>query len=207
MPQYTRNPPLDIGALDPDPMRQLEKWLADAVTAGQPDPTAMTLATCGADGAPTARIVLFKGLYEGGVTFYTNYRSPKGEALAADPRVALVFWWDRLERQLRIEGEATPLPRAVNVAYFSSRPRESQISAHASRQSRPVASRVALDARLEAVRQRFADAAEVPCPPFWGGFRVEPHRVEVWQGRGARAHDRFRYQRVADRWHIDRLEP
>lgn len=205
--QYTRNPPLDRDALLADPMQQLEAWLADAVAAGQPDPTAMTLATCDADGAPSARIVLFKGLHDGGPTFYTNYRSRKGAALANEPRVALVFWWDRLERQLRIEGDATPLPREVSAAYFATRPRESQLSAHASRQSQPVASRAELDARMDEMRRRFGDDDPIPCPAFWGGYRVEPSYVEVWQGRGARAHDRFRYQREGSTWRIDRLEP
>lgn len=206
MKQYTRNPPLEADSLDPDPMRELEAWLATADEAGMLEPTAMTLATAGADGLPAARIVLFKGLHDNCPTFYTNYASRKGQMLAENPHAALVFWWDRLERQIRIEGRVEKLPRAVSEAYFASRPRESQLSAAVSRQSRPVASRQDLDARMDAAAEAFGEEP-VPCPEHWGGYRLLPARVEFWQGRHGRAHDRLLYEQATTGWRILRLEP
>jgi pyridoxamine 5'-phosphate oxidase len=204
--QYERNPPLDVADLAPDPLVQLERWLHDATAAGMIEPTAMTLATVGADGQPSARIVLFKGLHEGGLTFYTNYESRKGAALAANPQVALVFWWDRLERSVRVEGRVEQLPAQMSADYFHSRPRLSQLAALTSRQSQVVATREALDARL-AEQTRALEGREVPRPEFWGGYRVEPERFEFWQGRRGRLHDRLCYRREAQRWRIERLEP
>lgn len=206
MNQYTRNPPLDADALDPDPMRELERWIDAAREAGMLEPTAMTLATAGADGLPAARVVLFKGLHENCPTFYTNYASRKGQMLAENPHAALVFWWDRLERQVRIEGRVEKLPRAVSEAYFASRPRDSQLSAAVSRQSRPVASRDVLEARMAEAAERFGDAP-IPCPEQWGGYRLLPTRVELWQGRHGRAHDRLLYEQASSGWRILRLEP
>lgn len=206
MNQYTSNPPLEAEALDPDPMRQLELWIEAAGEAGMMEPTAMTLATAGADGLPAARIVLFKGMHEGCPTFYTNYASRKGKMLAENPHAALVFWWDRLERQVRVEGRVEKLPRGISEAYFASRPRESQISAAVSRQSRPVASRDELDARMDHAATEFGEGP-IPCPENWGGYRLIPACVEFWQGRGGRAHDRLLYEQAGSGWRILRLEP
>ncbi|HUS24462.1 MAG TPA: pyridoxamine 5'-phosphate oxidase [Candidatus Binatia bacterium] len=204
--QYDKNPPLDDQLLAADPLEQLQRWLADASAAGQIEPTAMTLATVGAEGRPSARVVLFKGLHEGQLTFYTNYESRKGAELARLPHAALVFWWDRLERQVRVEGEVTKLPPAMSERYFLSRPRLSQLAALTSRQSRPLADRAELDARL-AANERKHEGHDVPCPPFWGGYGLRPALFEFWQGRRGRLHDRVVYRRGQGDWTRVRLEP
>ena len=208
--QYTRNPPLDEADLLPDPLAQLEAWIEAARAAGMIEPGAMTLATADAQGRPSARIVLFKGYKDGGVCFYTNYESHKGRDLAANPQAALVFWWDKLERQVRIEGRVEKLPREDAQRYFHSRFRDSQIGAVTSRQSEVVATRAELDARFEANAQAL-EGQPVPMPDFWGGYRLQPESIEFWQGRGGRLHDRLRYVALdgadAGRWKIERLEP
>ncbi|MES0873967.1 pyridoxamine 5'-phosphate oxidase [Sinimarinibacterium thermocellulolyticum] len=206
MAQYTKNPPLLEAALAADPLIQLDRWLGDAQAAGMIEPTAMTLATVDAQGRPSARMVLFKGVHNGALTFYTNHESRKGRELAANPRVALVFWWDRLERQVRVEGMAQRLPVEVARRYFYTRPRESQIGALISRQSAIVADRATLDRRYDETVARLA-GADVPYPEHWGGYGVTPQCVEFWQGRSGRLHDRLCYQRAGDGWRIDRLEP
>ncbi|MDR3417827.1 MAG: pyridoxamine 5'-phosphate oxidase [Nevskia sp.] len=206
MPQYELNPPLNEADLLPDPLAQFERWLADAGGAGLVEPTAMGLATVSADGRPSLRIVLFKGLYEGGFCFYTNYESRKGEDLAARPYAALTFWWDRLERQVRVEGRVGRVPPELSERYFHVRPRGSQIGSYTSRQSRVVASRDELDARIAATDRRF-EGQEVPLPAHWGGYCVIPDHVEFWQGRTDRVHDRLRYVRDGGGWRIERLEP
>ena len=206
MAQFTKNPPLNESDLPPAPRTLLEHWLADAVALPMQEPTAMTLATVGADGTPSARIVLFKGFHEDGLTFYTNYESHKGLDLAANAKVALVFWWDKLERQVRIEGRAQKLPEAVSRNYFYQRIRDSQLGAITSQQSRVVATREELDARLDANEQRYR-GAKVPFPPFWGGYTVTPTLVEFWQGRHGRLHDRLQYRSKNGSWIVERLEP
>jgi pyridoxamine 5'-phosphate oxidase len=207
MPDYSRNPPLNEGDLAADPLVQLERWLAEAAAAGMIEPGAMTLATVADDGRPSARIVLFKGIVDGGLSFYTNYEGRKGRELARDPRAALVFWWDRLERQVRVEGRVEKLAPAQSRAYFQQRPRASQLGALASRQSQPVASRAELDARLESLTREH-EGRDVPCPPHWGGYRLVPERFEFWLGRRNRMHDRLELQRAADgAWRLRRLEP
>lgn len=207
--QYTRNPPLDVAGLDADPLRQLAAWIGAAREAGMIEPTAMTLATVGADGQPAARVVLLKNLdtgAQGGLHFYTDYHGRKGRELAANPRAAATFWWDRLERQVRVEGEVVALARELNQRYFASRPRESQLGAMTSRQSQVVASRDELDARLQAVTAAW-EGREPDCPEHWGGYRLHPQRVEFWQGRRGRLHDRLRYRRDGGGWIVERLEP
>ncbi|MGH8461805.1 MAG: pyridoxamine 5'-phosphate oxidase [Stenotrophobium sp.] len=206
MAQFTRNPPLNESDLLPTPQAQLQRWLDDALAADMQEPTAMTLATVGADGRPSARIVLFKGFYEDGLTFYTNHESHKGQDIAAHPDIALVFWWDKLERSARIEGRAEKLPRSKAEEYFHSRPRGSQLGALTSRQSRPVATREELDRRQDENEKKF-EGQPVPLPDFWGGYVVRPALMEFWQGRRGRLHDRLQYQRQANGWRIERLEP
>jgi pyridoxamine 5'-phosphate oxidase len=206
MPQYEKNPPLLEQDLLPDPIAQFERWLADATLAGMIEPTAMTLATVGADRNPHARIVLFKGLARGGFCFYTNQESAKGQEISARKRVALVFWWDKLERQIRIEGAIERLSRAQALRYFRSRPRISQLSALVSRQSQVVGSRATLEERYAKLEREYSGRA-VPLPTFWGGYRVVPDSIEFWQGRRGRLHDRLRYRRRGKTWRIERLEP
>lgn len=205
--QYTRNPPLLEAGVAAEPLAQFERWLDDAKAIAMLEPTAMTLATVDADGKPSARVVLFKGFADGGFSFYTHYDSRKARALAAHPYAAATFWWDRLERSVRIEGTVTKLPRAFSDAYFHSRPKGSQIGAATSQQSRVVASREELDARLVANQQRYAEVAQVPTPEDWGGYCLRPETVEFWQGRVNRVHDRLVYRRTGDGWRLERLEP
>ena len=206
MPQYTSNPPLHRTDLLPDPLAQFERWMKEAEGAQLVEPTAMSLATIDANGRPSVRVVLFKGLHGGGFTFFTNYESRKGQALAARPFASANFWWDKLERQVRIEGRVERVSAELSDQYFHLRPRGSQIGSYASRQSRVVANRAELDARVAATAERFEDQ-EVPCPPNWGGFRIVPDAIEFWQGRLDRVHDRFLYRREGSAWRIDRLEP
>lgn len=206
MPQYTRNPPLLEATLLADPLAQFEAWLAEAVAIGMIEPTAMMLATVDEDRRPSARVVLLKGYHEGGFCFYTHYDSRKARALAAHPFAAATFWWDRLERSVRIEGRVEKLPRAVSEAYFHSRPQGSQVGAATSRQSRVVASRAELDARLAANEAKYA-GQPVPLPDDWGGYRIVPEAIEFWQGRANRVHDRLVYRRAGEGWRVERLEP
>lgn len=190
-----------------DPMHQFGLWFDTAVKAGIREPNAMTIASVDADGQPSARIVLLKGVDADGFVFYTNYDGRKGQAIEENPRVALLFWWGRLERQVRIEGTAERVSAAQSDAYFHSRPRGSQLGALASEQSRVIASREVLDRRAAELEQRYADT-EIPRPPNWGGYRVRPHAVEFWQGRTNRMHDRLRYRRDdGGAWRIERLSP
>jgi len=204
--QYTRNPPLLERELPRDPLAQFRRWLDAAIAAGMIEPTAMTLATADARGRPHARVVLFKGFVRRGFTFYTNQESAKGKEISANARVALTFWWDRLERQVRIEGRVAKLSRAQSLRYFRSRPRVSQLGALVSRQSRVVKSREVLDERFATFEEKFAGRA-IPLPDFWGGYRVDPDSIEFWQGRRGRLHDRLRYQRRGKKWILERLEP
>lgn len=206
MPQYTRNPPLLETDLVADPLAQLELWLRAAKAAGMFEPTAMTLATVGPDGRPSARIVLYKGLYEGGLTFYTNYASRKGSELPPGAPAALVFWWDKLERQVRVEGRVEKVPRELSERYFHGRPRLSQLSAYTSRQSRTVASRAELEQRLAGNERKLGDQA-VPLPADWGGYVLRPGYFEFWQGQIGRLHDRLVYRADGQGWKIERLEP
>lgn len=206
MAQYTKNPPLLEAALAADPLQQLAQWLQAARDAGMIEPDAMTLATVDAQQRPSARIVLFKGFVDGGLSFYTNYEGRKGRELAANPHAALVFWWDRFERQVRVEGKVEKLSPQASEQYFHARPRGSQLGALSSQQSQPVASREVLDQRLADNEQRHA-GQEVPWPEFWGGYRLIPEAIEFWQGRLNRMHDRLVYRRENAGWKIERLEP
>ena len=197
---------LGEGDVAADPVTQFLAWFEEARTAELREPNAMTLATATPDGAPSARIVLLKGVDERGFVFYTDYRSRKGHELAANPRAALVFHWMELERQVRVSGSVERVSRAESERYFVSRPRGSRIGAWTSHQSQVIASRGELEAREAAVAARYADG-EVPLPPHWGGFRVAPAEVEFWQGRPSRLHDRLRYVGGDHGWRIERLSP
>lgn len=189
------------------PLTQFETWLQQAVDAGLADPTAMALGTIDARGLPWQRIVLLKGLSEGGFVFYTNYSSDKAQAIDTNPRVSLLFPWNELDRQVIVAGEAEKMGIAESASYFLSRPRESQIAAWASRQSRPVAKRAVLVDQVRKLREKFAEG-DVPMPDFWGGFRVKPELIEFWQGGENRLHDRFRYRRSeSGEWTITQLQP
>lgn len=195
---------LDESDLDPDPMAMFARWFAEVAAAGIGEPNAMVLATV-AEGVPSARTVLLKGV-DSGFVFFTNYDSRKGAELARDPACALTFGWYALQRQVRVEGVAAKVDRAETEAYFASRPRGSQLGAWASAQSSEVPDRASLDAAYEEVRARFGDG-EIPAPPHWGGYRVTPASVEFWQGRAGRMHDRLVYRRTDDGWTTHRLAP
>jgi pyridoxamine 5'-phosphate oxidase len=180
--------------------------MQDALRAGLYEPNAMVVATVDATGTPAQRIVLLKRIDERGYVFFTNYSSRKGEELAANPRASLLFPWQQLERQVRVEGTVSRLSEAENDAYFATRPRGSQIGAWASPQSQVIPDRTTLDRRYDEVAQRFGEG-DIPRPQHWGGFCVEPEVVEFWQGRLGRMHDRLRYRRTADGWVTERLAP
>jgi len=191
----------------PNPFHQFAQWFEEAVRADLLDANAMTLATIGLDAAPNARTVLLKGFDEDGFVFFTNYESAKGRELTATPAACLLFFWAELERQVRITGSTARVTAEESSNYFATRPVDSQLGAWSSQQSAVVPDRAALEARFEEMRARYAGAA-VPRPPFWGGYRVTPVRIEFWQGRRGRLHDRLLYTRGDDgRWTRERLSP
>jgi pyridoxamine 5'-phosphate oxidase len=202
-----RNRPLLDAEVDADPLRQFEAWFAEAAAAGIRAPEAMALATAVAGGAPSVRMVLLKRFDMHGFVFHTNHASRKGRELAENPRAALLFHWDTLGRQVRIEGPLERTSRGESEEYFRTRPRGAQIAAWASRQSEPISSRDELDADVRRVELRFRDA-DVPLPPDWGGFRLVPERYEFWQHRDDRLHDRLVYEPEREgRWRLLRLAP
>ena len=197
---------LDLPDLADDPIEMFERWLAQSIEAGVHEPNAMVVSTATPDGRPSSRMVLLKGIGPDGFVFFTNQASRKGHELAANARCALLFPWHALERQVRVEGSAEVLDRARVEAYFRSRPRDAQVGAWASPQSRVVDSRATLVASYAEAEARFVDG-EVPAPPHWGGYRVLPEVVEFWQGRPGRMHDRLAYRRDGTGWVVERLAP
>jgi len=197
---------LDEQSVAAEPLAQFRIWFDAALASGIVEPNAMLLSTADADGRPSARVVLLKDIDDRGLSFYTNYNSRKADDIAANPRVSLTFWWQELERQVRVEGRAEQLAESESDLYFASRPRGSRLGAWASPQSAVVTSREELEHALEEVETRFGDG-DVARPPHWGGYRVVPDVVEFWQGRPARLHDRIRYRRSSDKWLIERLAP
>ena len=192
--------------LNPDPIKQFEHWYTQAIDSGIPEPNAMSLATADTDGQPWVRTVLLKLYDETGFAFFSNYESAKAQQIAANNKVALLFPWVALGRQVKISGTAEKIPTAESVKYFASRPRGSQIGAWASPQSRVISSRSLLDARIDEIKRKFA-RGEIPLPAFWGGYRVTPFEIEFWQAREERLHDRFVYTRVGEKWTIERRAP
>jgi pyridoxamine 5'-phosphate oxidase len=197
---------LDCAALDADPMAQFRAWMEEARVGGVQEPEAMTLATAGEDGRPSARTVLLRGVDERGFRFYTNYGSRKARELDANPRAALVFLWREVGRQVVVSGDVERTSAEDSDAYFASRARESRIGAWASRQGATLASRDELEARVAELERRFGDG-EVPRPEFWGGFLVRPRTAEFWRLGRSRLHDRCLYHREGDRWSCRRLSP
>lgn len=193
-------------SLHDDPMAQFEQWMEQAIHSEVPDPTAMTLATVSADGEPTQRIVLLKHADEQGFVFYTNYSSRKALDIASNSQVSLHFPWHFMERQVKVNGFAQKIPVAQSLAYFLSRPRDSQLAAWSSAQSHAVNSRQLLETQFARMKAKFANG-EVPLPDFWGGFIIKPYRFEFWQGGAMRLHDRFEYQKNQAGWSIQRLAP
>lgn len=198
---------LDLDKLNADPFLQFEGWLKEAVAAELPDPTAMCVATVDASGQPSQRLVLLKDVSSKGFVFYTNLGSRKASELEHNPKVSLHFPWHPLERQVIVYGTAERVPTSQVMSYFLSRPKESQLAAWASEQSRPVSTRQVLMQKFAEIKHKF-EQGEVPVPSFWGGFLVKPHQIEFWQGGEHRLHDRFMYKQQADSsWAIERLCP
>lgn len=197
---------LDREHLNDDPVVQFETWFEDARNAGILEPNAMSLATTGADGLPDLRTVLLKYFDNRGFVFYTNYGSRKAQEIDENPQAALLFPWIGLNRQVRIQGAVEKVSKAESLRYFASRPRGSQVGAWVSEQSKVITSRGLLEQKVSEIKHKFS-AGEVPLPSFWGGYRVVPERIEFWQGRPSRLHDRFEYVREGDAWTIHRLQP
>jgi pyridoxamine 5'-phosphate oxidase len=197
--------PLDEASVGPDPLSQVRRWLEEAFAARIPNADAMALATATAGGRPAARFVLLKGIEADGFVFYTNTESRKGRELAENPRAAIALYWVALGRQVRAAGRVEQLPRAAAEAYFATRPAGSRLAAAISRQSQPVESRHELERRYAELGA--AHPEDVPMPPDWGGYRIDPDEIELWEHRENRLHDRLRYTRAADGWRLERLQP
>lgn len=193
---------------EPNPIVHFERWIKDAQRADLKEPNAMVLATATRDGRPSARVLLLKEVSDLGFVFYTNYSSRKARELEANPFAALTFYWSELERQVRVEGQVVRIPRQQSEAYFRTRPKGSRLGAWASHQSEVLPSRELLETRLKQLESAYADGGDIPVPEFWGGYCLLPDRIEFWQGRPNRLHDRLRYRKNGERgWILERLSP
>ena len=204
--EYTKAS-LDQSTIEKNPIVQFEKWFHEALEAEVMEANAMTLSTVTESGRPTTRIVLLKGIEQNKFLFYTNYQSQKGKELDNNPACALTFFWPELERQVRIEGISERLESSVSKVYFQSRPRSSQVGAWASPQSTIIKDRSLLEERAREIEKRFAGKETLPKPNQWGGYAIEPHEIEFWQGRPSRLHDRIVYYRSENEWVVHRLAP
>jgi pyridoxamine 5'-phosphate oxidase len=204
--EYTKAS-LDVSNVSDDPIIQFNKWFQEAIQAEVPEPNAMILATVNAEGRPSARVMLLKGVENNKFVFFTNYQSDKGKALENNAACALTFFWPQLERQIRIEGVVNRIDEKRSEVYFQSRPRLSQIGAWASPQSTMIPNREILEERFRQMEQKFAGQEVLPKPKQWGGFEVEPLKIEFWQGRASRLHDRILFTFVDGTWKINRLSP
>lgn len=205
--EYARGE-LDLADTPSDPIAQFERWFEEAMNAEVPEPNAMTLSTASRAGRPSARIVLLKGLENGDFLFYTNYQSHKGRELEENPYAALTFLWHELQRQVRVEGRVERLSPEASTEYFQSRPKSSQVGAWVSPQSQPIESRKVLEERERKLWAQYEDTEQLPRPEHWGGYRVMPQRIEFWQGRPSRLHDRIFFERDATgEWRKSRLAP
>jgi pyridoxamine 5'-phosphate oxidase len=204
--EYTKAS-LEVSNVLKNPVLQFEKWLGEAIKGHALEPTAMTLSTVTEDGRPSGRIVLLKGVENNQFVFYTNYQSQKGVELLKNPACAITFFWPELERQVRIEGIAEKVDETTSQAYFTSRPRGSQIGAWASPQSTIIETRTILDKRVEELEKKFGNDQPIPKPHQWGGYSVTPFEIEFWQGRSSRLHDRIVYYKSGEAWVIHRLAP
>ena len=198
---------LNEGDLHADPLTQFQRWVDAAIAAELPEPLAAALATADAHGTPSVRMILVRGIAADGLRFYTNHESRKGKDLADNPQAALTLWWPGIERQVRCSGPVRQLTEAESAAYFTSRPRESQLGARASRQGQPTPSRGALEAALAAETAAHPGSTPIELPEYWGGYLLTPDRWEFWQGRQNRLHDRFEYLPNGAAWEIRRLQP
>jgi pyridoxamine 5'-phosphate oxidase len=198
---------LDSSTVSKDPMAQFERWFNEALASNVPEPTALTLSTVSEDGRPSGRIVLLKGIEKGRFVFYSNYQSQKGKELENNPACGLTFFWPELERQVRIEGIASRTDIVSSEKYFQSRPRESQVGAWASPQSSIISNREILEERVKKIQAKFEGLEKLPKPNQWGGFEVEPLKIEFWQGRPNRLHDRIVFTKVDEAWQVHRLAP
>lgn len=198
---------LDVTSVAADPLAQFQHWLDEAIASQVHEPTAFHLATVTAAGTPASRVILLKGVEQGRLVFFTNYQSDKGQQLDAQPACAMSFFWPELERQVRVEGIAERIDVAASETYFKSRPRGSQIGAWASPQSSIISGREVLEARVAEMEKRFEGQELLPKPHQWGGFAVTPHKIEFWQGRASRLHDRILFTKIDGAWAINRLAP
>lgn len=207
MRQAYGNQEFTISSSDTNPFHQFTKWFKEAIDAELVEPNAMTLSTADKNGKPTGRIILLKGMENESFVFFTNYNSRKGREISENPKVGLTFWWDGLQRQVRIDGTIKKIAPEASTAYFQSRPRGSQIGAWASPQSEAIISREILSSRVDAVTEQFKGKAILPRPQHWGGYAVFPDEIEFWQGRADRLHDRILYLKENNNWTKKRLAP
>lgn len=200
------NKPLLESELESDPIRQFTKWLEEAMSAKVMEPNGMTLATVGFASMPASRMVLLKKITEKGFIFFTNYESRKGKHLTQHPFASLNFWWKEIFRQVNVEGKVQKVPRKESEAYFQKRPRGAQLAASISPQSQPLANRLEIETEFKRLQNKYR-GKEIPCPKSWGGYLLQPDRMEFWQGRKNRLHDRFLYVKVNGEWILTRLAP